>query len=1073
MSIAAPPLTTGQKYLGVTSPISLEGPKPFDIKLSQKLVEVLKPHGVFESDEELTHRMEVLHKVNTLVREWIKDVGRDKCNIPESKIHSFGGKVCTFGSYRLGVHTKGADIDTLCVVPRHVDRSDFFSSFYELLKNHPDVKDLRAVEEAFVPVIKMEFDGIELDMLFARLALPQIPDDLDLQDDNLLKNLNEKCVRSLNGCRVTDEILHLVPNKESFRMTLRAIKLWAKKKGIYSNALGFLGGVSWAMLVARVCQFYPNAAAATLLHKFFMVFSKWNWPQPVLLKPLQTENLLHLNFPVWDPRINPADRFHLMPIITPAFPQQNSTFNVTLSTRTIMTEELKLGLEITTKVFEGQEDLSKLFEPSNFFHKYKHYIVLSASAEEETHFLEWKGYIESKIRILVGNLERNPCIKIAHVNPTPLGPLDASEGKFLNKWFIGLTFNKAENSTNQNVDLTYDIQSFTNAVHRQAIHIRLMKEDMNIEIKHVKRKQLDQYVPHDILQRGKPEPKKGAERSSFGSSIKLPENNAHTLVHSKSDSSLLRKDNSDTCIDISDESSLEASQGPTLDTVQISKDDIKVNGDVRKVVPNSPGVRTGSPALVDTIMQSPSQKREQEDMTGTESPVKRTKSQEEPNLNVFGSPMHTDSSKASPSRKREGSPVHSNSTIKRSKSVEEVQTNQSQSGMDSPMHMDGVIQTLKEEEESEIINRGAKFMENSQHVKRLPSADVPDLTSPQAQQILPAPQKSHTPKYINPANLKVLADEYSDIKAFKELLKPILVPRMPDTDGHARVREYLKNELRAQDWHVEEDQFQDNTPYGVKTFTNIIATYDPSKPRRIVLSAHFDSKNISSGGRDFIAATDSAVPCAILLDLARQLSCLLVKGRGEKARDITPMIVFFDGEEAYKDWTATDSLYGARHLAAKWEKMPHPNPSETGKNFLQSIEALVLLDLIGSRDVLFHSFFDSTSHLYEILVKQEKLMAENRFLNTRGAQVRYPLFTPTNRYTFGGIEDDHIPFLHRGVPILHLISSPFPSVWHTMRDDASCIDYDVTDNFNRIFRAFVVSYLHLNPSEPLCRKKKK
>lgn len=46
-------------------------------------------------------------------------------------------------------------------------------------------------------------------------------------------------------------------------------------RGIYSNMLGFLGGVSWAMLVARTCQLYPNAVAATLVHKFFLVFSKW------------------------------------------------------------------------------------------------------------------------------------------------------------------------------------------------------------------------------------------------------------------------------------------------------------------------------------------------------------------------------------------------------------------------------------------------------------------------------------------------------------------------------------------------------------------------------------------------------------------------------------------------------------------------------------------------------------------------------------------------------------------------------------------------------------------------------
>ncbi|XP_006817835.2 poly(A) polymerase type 3-like, partial [Saccoglossus kowalevskii] len=156
-----------------------------------------------------------------------------------------------------------------------------------------------AVEEAFVPVIKMVFDGIEIDLTFSRLALAKIPENQDLADDNLLKNLDQRCIRSLNGCRVTDEILNLVPNKESFRLALRAIKVWAKKHGIYSNVLGFLGGVSWAMLVARTCQLYPNAAASTIVHKFFLVFSRWDWPRPALLKQ-PGEN--KLNMPVWDPR---------------------------------------------------------------------------------------------------------------------------------------------------------------------------------------------------------------------------------------------------------------------------------------------------------------------------------------------------------------------------------------------------------------------------------------------------------------------------------------------------------------------------------------------------------------------------------------------------------------------------------------------------------------------------------------------------------------------------------------------------------------------------------------------------
>jgi poly(A) polymerase len=118
------------------------------------------------------------------------------------------------------------------------------------------------------------------------------------------------------------------------------------------------------MLVARTCQLYPNAVAATIVHKFFLVFSRWKWPQPVLLKQPDTVNL---GFPVWDPRVNMQDRFHLMPIITPAYPQQNSTFNVSISTKKVMMNEFNRGMQLTDDIMMGKCTWDNLFEAPSFF----------------------------------------------------------------------------------------------------------------------------------------------------------------------------------------------------------------------------------------------------------------------------------------------------------------------------------------------------------------------------------------------------------------------------------------------------------------------------------------------------------------------------------------------------------------------------------------------------------------------------------------------------------------------------------------------------------------------------------
>jgi poly(A) polymerase len=91
------------------------------------------------------------------------------------------------------------------------------------------IEKLTPVPDAFVPLIKLEFSGISFDLIFARLIIPSIPLNLDLKNNDYLRGLDDKEVRSLNGTRVTDQILELVPQQKTFRLALRAIKLWAQR----------------------------------------------------------------------------------------------------------------------------------------------------------------------------------------------------------------------------------------------------------------------------------------------------------------------------------------------------------------------------------------------------------------------------------------------------------------------------------------------------------------------------------------------------------------------------------------------------------------------------------------------------------------------------------------------------------------------------------------------------------------------------------------------------------------------------------------------------------------------------
>lgn len=165
------------------------------------------------------------------------------------------------------------------------------------------------------------------------------------------------------------------------------------------------------MLVARICQLYPNEVAGAIVTRFFLIMYQWNWPQPVLLKQIE-EGPLQVR--VWNPKLYPQDRSHRMPIITPAYPSMCSTHNVTQSTQMIMTQEFKRGAELVDRIIIGKADWAELFQPHDFFHRYKYYLQVVASSGSADLQLKWSGTVESRVRQLIMKLELVPTLMCAH-----------------------------------------------------------------------------------------------------------------------------------------------------------------------------------------------------------------------------------------------------------------------------------------------------------------------------------------------------------------------------------------------------------------------------------------------------------------------------------------------------------------------------------------------------------------------------------------------------------------------------------------------------------------------------------
>ncbi len=227
-------------------------------------------------------------------------------------------------------------------------------------------------------------------------------------------------------------------------------------------------------------------------------------------------------------------------------------------------------------------------------------------------------------------------------------------------------------------------------------------------------------------------------------------------------------------------------------------------------------------------------------------------------------------------------------------------------------------------------------------------------------------------------------------------------PRYNGSPGLAKAQSYLKD-FFAHD-QLQEDTFTSSTPAGPQLMHNFIVKYPGKKDGIVVLASHYET-NYWLKDIPFVGANDGAATTGMLLQIANDL-------RAHPPEGYSVWLVFFDGEESVgSQWTHSDSLYGSRHLAAKWQ----------ADGTLAQVKAFLLLDLLGDRDLGIQRDTNSTPWLEDLVGKAAAQAGD-------GA---YVFKTQTT------VEDDHLPFVQRGVPCADIIDidyGPNNSYHHTAED---------------------------------------
>lgn len=229
-----------------------------------------------------------------------------------------------------------------------------------------------------------------------------------------------------------------------------------------------------------------------------------------------------------------------------------------------------------------------------------------------------------------------------------------------------------------------------------------------------------------------------------------------------------------------------------------------------------------------------------------------------------------------------------------------------------------------------------------------------------------------------------------------------LGPRPAGSAAIEQSRAYIKNQLAAVGVAVAEQAWDDQTPAGRVHMVNLIATIPGAGKNRLVIGGHYDTKKFTAFR--FVGANDGGSSAAFLIELARVLKA--------RRNQLTVELLFLDGEEAVIEWAGTDHTYGSRHYVAE---------AKHGGS-LASLKALVLVDMIGDRDLQIKRDLNSTPWLTDVI--WAAALKQNLSAYFRPDRVQ--------------IEDDHLPFMDAGVPSVDIIDLEYPA-WHTAGDTLDSI----------------------------------